>query len=67
MNTRTASTTRLSSFSVAMLPWQHSITPGCTSPRECATGRSYWFAENNALRLSRSDKYFERGSARRAD
>ena len=44
----TALTTRLSSFSMAVLSWQHSITRGCTAPRECAIGRSYRFAENNA-------------------
>jgi hypothetical protein len=33
---------------MAVLPWQHSITLGCTAPRECAIGRSYRFAENNA-------------------
>ena len=44
----TALTTRLSSFSIAVLSWQHSITLGCTAPRECAIGRSYRFAGNNA-------------------
>jgi hypothetical protein len=43
----TAWTTRLSSSSKAVLSWRHSITRGCTAPRECAIGRSYWFAENN--------------------
>jgi hypothetical protein len=38
----------LSSFSMAVLFWQHSVTRGCTAPRECAIGRSYRFAENNA-------------------
>jgi hypothetical protein len=33
---------------MAVLSWQHSITRGCTAPRECAIGRSYRFAENNA-------------------
>src|SRR5260221_211072 len=37
-----------SSFSVAVLSWQHSKTRGCTAPRECAIGRSYRFVETNA-------------------
>jgi len=44
----TSLTTRLSSFSMAILSWQHSKTQGCTAPPECAIGRSYRFAENNA-------------------
>jgi hypothetical protein len=44
----TALTTRLSSFSMAVLSWQRSVTRACTAPRECAIGRSYRFAENNA-------------------
>src|SRR6266404_113674 len=44
----TALTTRLSSFSMAILSCQHSKTQGCTAPPECAIGRSYRFAENNA-------------------
>jgi hypothetical protein len=44
----TAWTTRLSSSSKAVLSWWHPITQGCTAPRECAIGRSYWSAENNA-------------------
>jgi hypothetical protein len=63
----TALTTRLGSFSIAVLSWQHSITLGCTAPRGCAIGRSYRFAGNNASVVSRCDKSFERGSARRAD
>jgi hypothetical protein len=44
----TALTTRLNSFSRAVLSWQHSITRGCTAPRERAIRRSYRFAVNNA-------------------
>src|SRR6266478_2999136 len=44
----TTLTTRLSSLFMAVLSWQHSITRGCTAPRECAIGLSYRFAENNA-------------------
>jgi hypothetical protein len=44
----TALTTRLSSFSMAVLSWQHSITQGCAARRECAIGRSYRFAKNDA-------------------
>jgi len=44
----TALPTRLSSFSMAVHSWQHSITLGCNAPRGCAIGRSYRFAENNA-------------------
>jgi hypothetical protein len=40
--------TRLISVSMAVLAWQHSTARACTSPRECAIGRSYRFAENNA-------------------
>jgi hypothetical protein len=53
----TALTTRLSSFSMAVLSWRHSITLGCTAPREGAIGLSYRFAE---IRTSEE-------SARRAD
>jgi hypothetical protein len=53
ISTGTALTTRLSSFSMAVLSWQHSITRGCTTPGECAIGRSYRFAENVATNPSR--------------
>jgi hypothetical protein len=44
----TALTTRLSSSSMAVFSWQHSITRGCTAQRQCAIERSYRFAENDA-------------------
>jgi hypothetical protein len=44
----TAFPTRLISFSMAALFLQHSMTLGCTAPREGAIGLSYRFAENNA-------------------
>src|SRR5580700_7461515 len=44
----TALTTRLISFSIAVLSWPNSITLGCTAPREGAIGLSYRSAANNA-------------------
>jgi len=44
----TTLTTQLSSLFMAVLSWQHSITRGCTAQRQCAIGRSYRFAENDA-------------------
>jgi hypothetical protein len=54
-STGTALTTRPSSFSMAVLSWQHSLTRGCTAPRECAIGRSYRFAEKVATNPSREE------------
>jgi hypothetical protein len=63
----TALTTRLSSFSVVVLSWQHSVTLGCTAPREGAIGLSYRFAEIRTSVSHVSDKLFRGGSVRRTD
>jgi hypothetical protein len=63
----TTLTTRLSSLFMAVLSWLHSITRGCTAPRECAIGLSYRFAEIRITVSHVATNSFERGSVRRAD